>query len=100
MRFRIGLLVGAILGYVLGARAGRERYEQIKRWAGEARKHPAVAQLADQGLGLVDAGRYMAAAGLSAGAKGLKTLDGQADRHTRPDVASERSPTIVDAHPG
>jgi membrane protein DedA with SNARE-associated domain len=74
------MLVGAILGYVLGARAGRERYEQIKRWAVEARKHPAVAQLTDQGQGLVDAGRYVAAAGLSAGAKGLKTLDGQTDR--------------------
>ncbi len=84
------MLVGALFGYVIGARAGRERYEQIKRWAGAARKHPAVAQLADQGLGLVDAGRYMAAAGLSAGAKGLKTLDRQADRQ-RPSVVSERS---------
>ena len=29
----IRLLVGAAIGYVLGSRAGRERYEQIKRWA-------------------------------------------------------------------
>ena len=77
MRFRLGLLVGAFIGYVLGARAGRQRYEQIKRWAGEARKHPAMAQLADQGLGLVDAGRYVAASGLSAGARGLRSLDDQ-----------------------
>jgi membrane protein DedA with SNARE-associated domain len=75
MRFRTGMLVGGAIGYVLGARAGRERYEQIKRWAGEARKHPAVSQLADQGLGLVDAGRYVAASGLSAGARGLRSLD-------------------------
>jgi membrane protein DedA with SNARE-associated domain len=79
MRFRLGLLVGAFIGYVLGARAGRQRYEQIKRWAGEARKHPAVSQLADQGLGLVDAGRYVAASGLSAGARGLRSLDDQED---------------------
>jgi len=79
MRFRLGLLVGAFIGYVLGARAGRQRYEQIKRWAGEARKHPAVSQLADQGLGLVDAGRYVAASGLSAGARGLRSLDDQDD---------------------
>jgi len=71
----MGMVVGGAIGYVLGARAGRERYEQIKRWAGEARKHPAVSQLADQGLGLVDAGRYVAASGLSAGAKGLRSLD-------------------------
>ena len=29
MRFRTGLLLGAGAGYVLGTRAGRERYEQI-----------------------------------------------------------------------
>ena len=69
------MLVGGAIGYVLGARAGRERYEQIKRWVGEARKHPAGSQLADQGLGLVDAGRYVAASGLSAGARGLRSLD-------------------------
>ena len=73
------MLVGGAAGYVLGARAGRERYEQIKRWALQARKHPAVAQLADQAGGLVDAGRYTIAAGLSAGAKGLKTVDSKAD---------------------
>jgi hypothetical protein len=70
------MVVGAAVGYVVGARAGRQRYEQIKRLAGEARKHPAVAQIADQGLGLVDAGRYVTAAALSAGAKSLKSVDG------------------------
>lgn len=29
MRFRIGLLLGFAIGYVLGAKAGRERYDQI-----------------------------------------------------------------------
>ena len=77
MRFRTGVVVGVAIGYVLGARAGRERYEQIKRLAGEVREHPAVAQLADEGVGLVDAGRYATAAVLSAGSKGLKSLDSQ-----------------------
>ncbi len=36
------LLVGTALGYVLGSRAGRERYEQIKRWSARAVDHPAV----------------------------------------------------------
>ena len=35
-RGKIGLVVGLGVGYVLGTRAGRERYEQIKRGA-EAR---------------------------------------------------------------
>lgn len=36
------MLVGAAIGYVLGSRAGRERYEQIKRWTARAVDHPAV----------------------------------------------------------
>ncbi|MGZ5383229.1 MAG: YtxH domain-containing protein [Acidimicrobiia bacterium] len=31
MRFRFGMILGFSLGYVLGTRAGRERYEQIVR---------------------------------------------------------------------
>lgn len=34
--FRMGLIFGAAIGYVLGARAGRERYEQISRMAKRA----------------------------------------------------------------
>ncbi len=30
MRGKIGIVIGLAAGYVLGARAGRERYEQIK----------------------------------------------------------------------
>lgn len=33
MRGKIGLVVGIGIGYVLGTRAGRERYEQIKKQA-------------------------------------------------------------------
>ena len=36
------VLVGVAIGYVLGSRAGRERYEQIKRWASAIVDHPAV----------------------------------------------------------
>ena len=34
MKGKIGLVVGLGVGYVLGTRAGRERYEQIKEAAG------------------------------------------------------------------
>jgi len=33
MKGKIAFIVGAAVGYVLGTRAGRERYEQIKRGA-------------------------------------------------------------------
>jgi hypothetical protein len=32
-RFRLGLALGLGAGYVLGTKAGRERYLQIQRWA-------------------------------------------------------------------
>ena len=35
-------VVGVAVGYVLGSRAGRERYEQIKRWASRVADNPAV----------------------------------------------------------
>ena len=38
MRFRIGLLAGFAAGYYLGTKAGRERYEQIRRWLDDARQ--------------------------------------------------------------
>jgi len=31
MKFRIGLVLGFAVGYYLGAKAGRARYEQIRR---------------------------------------------------------------------
>ncbi len=75
MRFKTGLVVGGVMGYVLGARAGRQRYEQIKKAASIARTHPAVSQLADQTGGLLDASRYVAAASMTTGAKLLRSAD-------------------------
>ncbi|MEO7122677.1 MAG: YtxH domain-containing protein [Lacisediminihabitans sp.] len=42
MRGKILLVVGLAAGYVLGARAGRERYEDIKRAAGKLWNDPRV----------------------------------------------------------
>ncbi|MEU2676681.1 DUF5682 family protein, partial [Streptomyces sp. NPDC007107] len=33
MRYRLTFIAGVALGYVLGTRAGRERYEQLKKAA-------------------------------------------------------------------
>src|SRR5215218_4251798 len=38
MRFRVGILTGFAVGYYLGSKAGRERYEQIRRWIDDARQ--------------------------------------------------------------
>jgi hypothetical protein len=38
MRFRVGIVAGFALGYYLGSKAGRERYEQIRHWLEDARQ--------------------------------------------------------------
>jgi hypothetical protein len=45
-RFRLGVLVGLAIGYYLGAKAGRERYEQLNRLLAQARESPAFNQAA------------------------------------------------------
>ena len=74
MKFRAGLITGLAAGYVLGARAGRERYEQIKRLSSKATRHPAVSQILDQAGGVTDLMRSGVASGLSAGARGLRDV--------------------------
>ena len=39
---KISFLVGGVVGYVLGTRAGEKRYEQIKKQADKAWQNPAV----------------------------------------------------------
>jgi hypothetical protein len=42
MKFRFGLIVGLAAGYVLGARAGYERYQEIQsKWRQVRRSEPA-----------------------------------------------------------
>ena len=55
-RFRIGLGVGMALGYYLGARAGRQRYDQINRWANRLRRSDAFEVAADKAKAVVDLG--------------------------------------------
>lgn len=48
MRGKILIVTGLAVGYVLGARAGRERYEQIKRTATKFWHDPRVQQQVDR----------------------------------------------------
>jgi|SRR5215471_14717207 len=45
-RYRITFITGLAVGFVLGARAGRERYEQIKRATRRVTDSPAAQQAA------------------------------------------------------
>ena len=46
MKYRLGFLTGAAVGYVLGTRAGRDRYEQIKRLSRRVAENPTVQEAA------------------------------------------------------
>ncbi|MET9662074.1 YtxH domain-containing protein [Streptomyces sp. NPDC006510] len=47
MRYRLTFIAGLALGYVIGARAGRERYEQLKNSARQFAQNPAVRNTAE-----------------------------------------------------
>ncbi len=48
MKGKIGLVLGGAVGYVLGTRAGRERYDQIVAQAQALWKNPRVQETAAQ----------------------------------------------------
>jgi len=47
MRYRLTFVVGLAFGYVLGTRAGRERYEQLRKTAQRVSQNPAVRNTAE-----------------------------------------------------
>jgi hypothetical protein len=46
MRYKVTFLAGLVAGFVVGARAGRERYEQLRKLARRTADSPAVQQAA------------------------------------------------------
>ncbi|WP_431842924.1 YtxH domain-containing protein [Calidifontibacter indicus] len=71
---KISFLAGFAAGYVLGARAGEQRYEQIKLQAGKAWAHPAVQEKVDEATQVIkERGPEVAAAAGQAAIKGAGT---------------------------
>src|SRR5690349_24955461 len=66
MRYRLVFFTGLGIGFVLGAKAGRERYEQLRKLAQKAWDSPAVQQAA---------GALQAQAASAAKAAGGKVAD-------------------------
>ncbi|MDQ2850339.1 MAG: hypothetical protein M3Y49_06325 [Actinomycetota bacterium] len=68
---KLSFLVGLAAGYVLGAKAGERRYEQIKLQASKAWEHPAVQeQVTKAGEQIRERGPEVAAAAGQAAARG------------------------------
>jgi len=58
MKLRTLIIFG--VGYALGAKAGRDRYEQLRRAYRRAAANESVRKVIDQGKGIVDAGTAQA----------------------------------------
>jgi hypothetical protein len=66
MGMKTGLVVGFGIGYVLGSRAGRQRYEQIQAWWSRVSGSPTMQKAADNAKSLAG----------EAGRKGLEAVQG------------------------
>jgi hypothetical protein len=56
MRFRLGVMAGFGAGYYLGAKAGRERYEQLNTLIGKVKRSDAYEEATDKAKAVVDLG--------------------------------------------
>lgn len=64
MKLKLGLVVGLGVGYVLGARGGREQYETLKAQAQQLWQRPQVQEAVDAaGQAASDAAKQASAAG-------------------------------------
>lgn len=60
MKFRTGLIIGGALGYYYGAKAGRERYEQIDAVLARVRARPQYQHLVGRATDAVGEARQKA----------------------------------------
>ena len=56
MKTRTALFIAFGIGYILGAKAGRDRYEQLRKAYRRATANPNVRRVIDHGLELIEAG--------------------------------------------
>jgi hypothetical protein len=57
MGFKTGLLVGLGVGYVLGTKAGRERYDELKSSWDQFMGNPSVQSVVSKGKEVVETGK-------------------------------------------
>jgi hypothetical protein len=72
MKFRTGLVIGFGVGYVLGARAGRERYEQLRRGAAAIAASPQLRAAARVANRRTESARAAAGNGLIAASEKVR----------------------------
>jgi hypothetical protein len=78
MKGKLGIAVGLAAGYVLGTRAGRERYQQLTASAKRLADEPSLERLQEELNGLFGQGRN--AAGGASGTTGSGSSDTTVER--------------------
>jgi hypothetical protein len=104
MKGRVSLVVGGAVGYVLGSRAGRQRYEQIKAQSQKFWQSPTVQQKKQEAQDFarekapevksaaVDAAAGAAAAAQQAGSAAKDKVSGSSDGSDGSDGPNGSSP--------
>jgi hypothetical protein len=82
MRFKTGLIAGLAAGYVLGAKAGRERYDQIVAVWNGIRGNEQLAAAVDKAADVTEVPRHKAR---SAVGNGLRSASEAIRNRTTPD---------------
>jgi hypothetical protein len=96
----LGMAAGGAAGYVLGAKAGRQRYQEITESARRLRQRPEVERATEQAVARLDQLSGQAADKLRAARQSTRTEAGSSGRqpitvgHTTPTVTPP-SPTVV-----
>lgn len=93
---KISMGVGFAAGYILGAKAGRERYEQLKQKASQLAERPEVKQ-ATQRLTDATAGKLQQNERATAGLQRVRGLATGMGRRRRIDTAGQTAETTLAA---
>jgi hypothetical protein len=72
MGFKTGILVGFGVGYVLGTKAGRERYEELKATWDQFTGNPSVQRIVTKGKDIVETGAEHGIRAVETAGEGVK----------------------------
>lgn len=97
-RFGWGLAIGFGAGYVVGAKAGRERYEQIRSTWNQVKQNPTVQRAVEKGTTLAkegaERGAHLASSATHRATERIRSTRG----HEEEPLDLEPSPAAGDGH--
>jgi hypothetical protein len=89
----LGLAAGGVAGYVLGAKAGRQRYQELTESAGRLRQRPEVKRVTEQAVAKLDQLSGQAADKLQAARQSTRTEAGSSGG--QPITVVPETPTVT-----